>query len=272
MDGDRSTTPSTSGKNGEQPAVNSAATDKGRVRREILIGTVAGLISGAIVSFFLTSTGHATIIAADHFWKAPNCSNPQWLLQVPDNSIFSSAYYFQQDSLVQFRLVHVPDFTVDGDLRTAWLQAWPSPSSSSNYIEWTFPSDYNVRLMCIVDGWTEDSETYDRTLPIGKATIYTTNTSKHVPAIGEPVQSRNCSPGHVSFKDYFKRYSYEWQGVTFNCDTNNVVLHIDGVSKASIKRRGSMLSKIQFYDSPRSLTGLSEVRFYYCPTMLCFLP
>jgi len=278
MDEDQAATPEAPGEGGQrnsnEPPIRVGDTKRRGRRADTFTGLLIGIVSGALVSFFLTATGHASEVAADHFWEMPSCSNPQWLMQVPDDSVFSSAYYFQQDNLPHFQIMHAPGSTVDGDVRTAWLQAWPSPSSRSNYIEWAFPSNYNIRLICVVDGWTEDSDTYNGTLPIGNATIYTTDSAKKAPAIGAPAHSRNCPKRRVSFKDYFGGYTYEWQPISFACDTNNVILYIRGVSRSSIDLRlhKHTLSEIKFYDSHRWLTGLSEIRFYYCPAILCFLP
>jgi hypothetical protein len=243
------------------------------------VGILTGVISGALVAFFLSSTGQATLTATRDGFAAPTCSNPQWLLQVPDNQIFSSAYYVQADSIPGYDEYHSPGNTIDGNLETSWLQAWPSLTTnmgrkSSDYIEWSFSQPRNVRLICIVDGWSENSTTYKRTLPIGTATTYVTN-SEIPPHDGSPQPSGTCSGSTTRFKDYLGRrglmgFAYQWQPIGFRCVTDNIVLHIDQVSKSSMLNRPNLaLHQLDGKVSP--LVGLSEVRFYYCPAFLCAL-
>ncbi len=240
---------------------------------------VAGILTGTLVAFFLTATGQATLTAIRDGFARPTCSNPQWLLQVPDNQIFSNAYYIQSDTIPGYGEYHRPGDTIDSDLGTSWLQLWPSPTThlgkrSSDYIEWSFSQPHNVRLICIVDGWTEDRITYSQTLPIETATIYVTN-SGISPPHGSPHSSRICSSETTRFKDYLERggqleFAYQWQPVEFQCVTDNIVLHIDHVSVTSmLKRHNLALSQLNGQWFP--LTGLSEVRFYYCPAFLCVL-
>src|SRR5690242_12019482 len=120
-------------------------------RRDWLIGIVTGVISGVLVSFYLTATGQATWIALRHGFATPTCTNPEWLLQVPDSEVFTVAYYVQKDRIPNYEQYHVASSTVDGDLNTSWLQFWPSPSAhlaggSSDYVEWSFAQPYDVRL------------------------------------------------------------------------------------------------------------------------------
>jgi hypothetical protein len=252
--------------------------------KDIFVGILTGLISGIVVAFYLTPTGQAAVTAVRDGVRdqaEPTCSNPQWLLQVPDNSIFASSYYFQKDNIPSYGVAHTPGLTVDGNLRTAWLQFWPSPTTksardNSDYIEWTFSNRYDIRLICIIDGWTEDNTTYEDTLPIGTATTYTSNSNIPAPHIGNPVVSRQCSRSRQSFSDYLHRkgleYTFEWQPIPFRCLTNNVVLHIDGVSARSVLFRNGELADSQLGSYRAPLAGLSEIRFYYCPSALCFLP
>ncbi len=248
----------------------------------LISGIVSGLLTSILVSFYFTATGQATLIAITHHLAKPSCNDPQWLLQVSDNGIFANAYYFQQDTIPGYRSLHTPNSTIDGDLNTAWLQFWPSPSThspnkNSDYIEWTFPQRYDVRLICIVDGWTEDSTTYVATLPIGTAKVYVTNPTTAIPPIGLPSISDHCASRTQPFTDYLGkdgsiRDSYQWQGVPFHCNTSNIVLHIMRVSNSSMNYREGHLAQAQLGKYKAPLTGLSEIRFYYCPAMLCFLP
>jgi len=244
------------------------------------IGVATGLISGIVVAFYLSATGQASLTAVRHFFTKPSCSNPQWLLQVPDNEIFTSAYYEQLDEIPGYRSFHVASNTIDGDLSTSWLQLWPSPSThlgagSSDYIEWSFAQPYNIRLICVVDGWAEDLKTYTDTLPIGTATVYVTNEAVP-PMVGSPSRSNICTSEHVGFQDYLQKngnvtFTYQWQPVPFYCKTSDVVLRIESVSQASMTLRSGHLIDSSVNGDTAPLTGLSEIKFYYCPTVLCWL-
>jgi hypothetical protein len=249
------------------------------LRNGWLIGIVTGLVTGTMVTFFLSPTGQAGLTAVrDHLTK-PTCDNPQWLMQVPDDEIFSSAYYMQHDTIQQYGLYHTPENTVDGNLTTSWLQIWPSPTTSmgprsSDYIEWTFPYSYDLRLICIVNGWTEDSITYKQTLPIGSATVYATNPGIQPPNVGSPVPITTCPVSTAVFRDYDTGadslgFIYQWQPVAYRCLTRGIVLHIDSVASAS-NRPDLAISEVVGANRGH-LVGLSEVRFYYCPALLCKL-
>ena len=167
-----------------------------------LIGLLTGLISGVVVSFYLSATGQAALTAARHGLTRPSCSDPQWLLQVPDSDVFASAYYVQYDKIQGYDNFHAASNTVDGDLSTSWLQSWPSPTTysgarDSDYIEWSFAQAYNIKLICVVDGWAADLPTYRDALPIGTATVYVTNEGVP-PMVGSPRPSDICTSRRAS--------------------------------------------------------------------------
>ena len=243
-----------------------------------VIGIVTGLLSGAIVAFVPTASGQSTLARVSGFLAKPTCDDPRWLVQIPDSDIFAAAYYEQRDGIPDYDLYHAPQNTVDGDLRTSWLQLWPSfttslGSKSSDYIEWQFPRAYKLRLICVIDGWTEDDITYYRTLPVGTATVYVTNPDSNPPRSGSPAPERGCPVRVQRFADYLApheelSYTYQWQPIEFSCRARDVVLHIDTVDAQSIKDRPQLaLSELDGVKRP--ITGISEIRFYYCPTMLC---
>lgn len=132
-------------------------------------GNRSGVISGAIVTFAITATGHSTgmrIWQMVHGTKSPSCADPGWLLQVPDDPILANSWYATRDSLPHYGTLHTPDLTVDNNVRTAWLQWWPTSGlsksvSSGNYITWSFAQSYDIRLVCILNGWAEDSTTFN---------------------------------------------------------------------------------------------------------------
>ena len=241
-----------------------------------LSGLISGVISGALVSFALTPTGHALGVYAFELDPTPNCNNPQWLMQVPDDQIFSNSYYFSPDTLPYYGILHVPDSSTDSNLRSSWLQWWPTANMnggnrSDNWITWSFPHKYDIRLVCIIDGWTEDSNTYQSTLPIGKATIYSSYASNSKVGIYQL-----CPPIATQFADFINNYTYQWQATSFNCATNSITLRIDSVDKTSTKARVGHLDMVP--EPPPNnkikmpLVGLSEVRFYYAPAILSHLP
>jgi hypothetical protein len=236
-----------------------------------LVGLITGLITSVAIAFYLTPTGQATLTALRHLVVKPTCANQQWLLQVPDNEIFANAYYIQSDTIPNYSVYHRPNYTIDGDLGTAWLQQLPA-GQRSNWIEWSFNQRYDIRLICVVDGWAEDSRTYARTYPIGTASVYATNPDKAQPRSGPLPASPTCPDATTKFKDYlqpngFVNDGYQWQSVSFHCLTSNIVLYIDSVSGKSVKNR-----RHDVWGPPQPLTGISEIRFYYCPTILCWLP
>lgn len=171
-----------------------------------VIGVATGLISGIVVAFYLSATGQAALTAVRNRLARPSCSDPQWLLQVPDSNVFASAYYLQFDHLEGYSSFHSASNTVDGDLNTSWLQSWPSPTTysgarDSDYIEWSFAQAYNIRLICVVDGWAADLPTYRSTLPIGTASVYVTDEGLP-PMVGSPRQSDICTSRRAGFQDY----------------------------------------------------------------------
>jgi hypothetical protein len=236
-----------------------------------LVSLITGFIASISIAFYLTPTGQATLTAARHLLAKPTCANQQWLLQVPDNDIFASAYYINSDSILGYSTYHLPSYTIDGNVSTAWLQRLPTTGNTSSYIEWSFNRRYDIRLICVVDGWAEDSRTYARTYPIGTGTFYTANPDGRLLRTGSLQASPSCPRVTAKFKDYLQTRSfvndaYQWQGVSVHCLTGNVVLYIDGVSRTSFRNRRHVV-----WGPAEPLTGISEIRFYYCPTILCWL-
>jgi hypothetical protein len=229
-------------------------------------GIVSGVISGAIVTFAITATGHSSgvrLLQMVRLAKPPTCTNPGWLMQVPDDQILANSWYAQLDRLPNYKTVHTPDLTVDGNVRTAWLQWWPTTGlstnpSSGNYITWSFAQSYDVRLVCILNGWEEDSTTFNNAEPVKSATI------------------GNSAPGclgtHVKLKVH--TYSYTWNPVrlSHSHSTRLLCLQISRVYRVK-KTRINCVPGPQGHVHPcRMLTGLSEVRFYYSPAPLDRVP
>jgi hypothetical protein len=251
----------------------------------LISGIISGVISSALVSFLLTPTGDATLIYITHLDPTPNCANHQWLLQVPSDQIFANSYYIQDDEIAGYGDFHVPDYSIDGSLRTAWLQWWAGATrldkkkkyeKTHDYITWSFLHPYDIRLVCIIDGWTEDSTTYESTLPIGTATIYSIISQK----AAVPKVSSKCPKRSGHFTDYFDKFAYRWQGISFSCKTTEIELHIDSVKLQSINDRRKTLVDTPTCDNenqkcplkPLPLVGLSEVQFYYSPGILSHMP
>jgi hypothetical protein len=230
-------------------------------------GILTGIISGALVAFSVTPTGHSLEVHASQFRGHPTCSDPKWLLQVPDSQIFSDSFFVNSD--------HSPALTIDGDLRSAWLQWWPTNDlnkgtsrKNNNLIYWVFPQQYDVRLVCVVDGWMDNDLTYKETLPISGAALL-----KIKPGVPVPVPDNVCRNPHA-FKDFIKQgTSYQWQGINVDYATQGLALVICDVSPESEKSRPDLeMAPVPGLDNvSRPLVGLSEIRFYYVPDF-CIWP
>ena len=258
-----------------QTAASGTASEAKKKRRRLPqglgVGLFTGLVTSTLIAVYFTPTGQASLTAARHWFAKPTCANQQGLLQVPVSDVFANAYYDYWDTIPGYSVYHRPNYTIDGDLGTAWLQPWATSVKPSSYIEWAFNQRYDIRLICVVDGWTEDSKTYALTYPIGTATVYATNLGNPPPRIGRPLTSPLCPSLKATFRNYLLRNSfvkdpYQWQPVGFHCLTDNIVLFITGVAGEAV-RNGKLI-----WGNPEPLTGLSEVRFYYCPSALCWLP
>ena len=250
-------------------------------RSTLFWGIISGIISGALVSFSITATGHSVeIFTASWFYQHPTCDNPGWLLQVPDTQIFSGSSQYEGD--------HSPDLTVDGNLRSAWLQWWPkyglnngTSRPANNLIYWSFPQQYDVRLVCIVDGWMQNSTTYKITLPIGSAALSTAIPNHPVgtpnEACKKPIKFNGSLSQLIHFKDFLSQgASYEWQQFNVDYETQGLALAICGVSQKSVNDREEGQPSLEKFANPENnapspLVGLSEIRFYYAP-YICAWP
>jgi hypothetical protein len=228
----------------------------GNVKSMMVNGIIPGIVSGLIVSFSFTPTGHATGIFFFDGDPTPSCDNPQWLLQVPDDQISANPAFEAVDKFQYYGIVHTADYTIDGSVRTAWLQWWPIYGfKAKSYISWSFQQRYDVRLLCIVDGWTADSYTYDSTMPIKTAAVV----------------ASGCSDVPVRFRHL--GYAHTWQPVELSCGKIGTVFLYPGSAYS--------LSGQMDRDSPycvpepkpyqykcEPLMGISEVRIYYSPGAL----
>lgn len=209
-----------------------------------VLGIVIGLwttAGGKSTEAYLTSSG------------TPTCANPKWLLQVPDSQIYANAFY-----------VHEPysaNLTIDGDQNTAWLQWWPTTGFNGskpgdNYIEWDFsPSNYNLRLICIADGWNQDLPAYDSVELIRKATI-------DLEVNGCPVYVKKFRNNRFTGSS-----PAEWQQVKVLCRTSKVRLVVNSTYNA-VSPRCATPPPDERTIGCLPLTGISEVRFYYSPDWL----
>ena len=115
---------------------------------------------------------------------------------------------------------------------------------------------YNLRLICIVDGWTQDNLTYNSTEPIRQATI--------------DLLSKQCPFYDKTFNN--NGFDIVWQPVRVSCDTSQVRLYLNSVYGAG--------SKAPMCVPPppgtkaagcRELTGISDIRFYYSPVPISLI-
>lgn len=218
---------------------------------------------GKVISAFVAGTGLVLAISSTAGGKStesyvmgsgtPSCADPKWLLQVPDSQIYASAFY-----------VHEPfsaNKTVDGDQNTAWLQWWPTTDFAGNkpglnYIQWIFsPSTYNLRLICVADGWNQDIVAYDSTKPIRAATI-------RFGGNGCPVYQKTFSNN-----GFAGGLPAEWQQVNVLCRTSQVRLVVDSTYNAVTPLCVAPPSNMGTAKC-EPLTGISEIRFYYSPDWL----
>lgn len=270
-DNDRSSTaPKPENGAGSQPAGNKESRRlrsgfAAWCRSNLWGGIVSGLISGAILTFVITATGHSTglrILQIAGEAKPPSCNDPGWLLRVPDDQILGNSWYAARDTLPYYKTLHTPDLTVDDNLRSAWLQWWPTDAystsaSSGNYITWSFAQEYDIRLVCILNGWDEDSATFNSVDPVKYATI--------------GYAAPGCAATRVKLSIHTYTYSWNPAKLSRNHPTRSLCLQIREPYPENKK------NKKQLHCTPgpkdhklpcRPLTGISEVRFYYSPSPL----
>jgi hypothetical protein len=223
--------------------------------REHKIGKIIGglvAISGLVLAVSTTSSGKS----AESYVLGrgtPTCADPKWLLQVPDSQIAVTAFYYHQP--------YSADLTIDGSQSTAWLQWWPTTDFNGykpgdNYIRWDFsPVQYNLRLICIADGWNRDILAWSATEPIRRATI--------------KLGSNGCPAYEKKFSNngFLGGFPAEWQQVRVLCRTSVVSLVVDSTYKAASPLCVSLPPGVGITGC-RPLTGISEVRFYYSPGVL----
>jgi hypothetical protein len=229
-------------------------------------GIVTGLITGALVTFSITATGHSTgarILQMVHVAGPPSCTDPGWLLQVPDDQILANSWYAATDTLEHYGTLHTPDLTVDGNPRSAWLQWWPTnglsnSASSGDYITWRFAESYDIRLVCILNGWEEDSNTFGSVEPVRYATI-----GDKAPA---------CSGTSATLTTH--TYSYFWNEAKLSRGhpTAELCLQIKGTYPVNMKQLDWVPGPKGHERPYRAMTGISEVRFYYSPSVLDWMP
>jgi len=229
-------------------------------------GIVTGLVTGALVTFAVTATGHSTgtrILQMVHLAGAPSCTDPGWLLQVPNDQILANSWYAAKDTLKDYSTLHTPDLTVDGNPRSAWLQWWPTDGlnnspSSGNYIIWRFAESYDVRLVCILNGWDEDSTTFNSIQPVKYVTI-----GDKAPA---------CSGTSATLST--STYSYFWNNVKLphNHPTSELCLQIKGTYPVNADQLNFAPGPTRHELPKRAMTGISEIRFYYSPSVLDWTP
>jgi hypothetical protein len=216
-----------------------------------VISLIVSVVSLVIALLATTSGKSAESYILDS--ATPTCSDPNWLVQVPDDQISVSAFYYYQSD--------TPDHTINGDPNTAWLQWWPTADfggnrPTDNYIEWDFsPLMYNLRLICVADGFNSNIVAYDSTEPIRKATIYLGGND--CPIYGKTFSNNGFMGG----------FPAEWQPVKVLCRASLVRLVVDSTYSAVTplcepSPLGAGTTEC------RPLTGISQVKFYYSPDWL----
>lgn len=224
-------------------------------RRVTVGGIISGLlaISGIVIGLLATAGGRS---AESYLMDTgtPTCADPKWLLQVPDSQIYASAFYVREP--------YSANQTIDNNPNMAWLQWWPTKAfhgnkPADNYIQWDFsPYNYNLRLICIVDGWNQDILTYDGTELIRKAAIH--------------LGGSRCPVYEKTFRKngFMGGLPTEWQEVKVLCKTSVVRLVVDSTYKTVTAPLCVTLPSDIGTMRCLPLTGISEVRFYYSPDLL----
>jgi len=198
-----------------------------------------------------------------HQAKPPSCTDPGWLLRVPDDQILANSWYAALDTLPHYGTLHTPDLTVDGNVRSAWLQWWPTnglskSASSGNYITWSFAQSYDVRLVCILNGWAEDSTTFNSVEPVKYATI--------------GYKAPGCTGTPVKLNAHTYTYSWNKAKLLHNYPTRSLCLQIREPYPENMKQLHCTPGPKGHKLPCRPLTGISEVRFYYSPSPLDWVP
>jgi hypothetical protein len=268
-DGPGSTAPDSKDQSGTPPERHKSWLRK-KLSSPWISGILTGLITGVLVTFAITPTGHSSEFRLSQIVKpekSPTCTDPGWLLQVPDDQILANSWYQATDNVQDYKTLHTPDLTVDGNPRSAWLQWWPASGiddspGSGNYITWSFAQSYDIRLVCILNGWDEDSHTFNSAEPVKSATIGN--------------KAPGCSGNQTKLTTH--SYTYAWNEVKLSHShpTSLLCLQItapyhetyqtDGQLRCAPVPQGSKGSPC------RLLTGISEVRFYYSPSLLNWVP
>jgi len=220
------------------------------------IATGIGLslsIFAIALTLLLTQTGQSALTYAVDLGAKPTCLHPRWLLEVPNSQISVTAFYVPRP--------YFANQTVDGNLNTAWLQWWPTTDFGSykpgdNYVQWNLSNAYNLRLICVMDGWTQDILTYNSTEPIHKAVFDLLD---------------RCPLYEKTFTN--KGFTTTWQPVRVDCKTGKVRLYLKSVYRPASATPycvppppGTLVTHC------RKLTGISEIRFYYSPGPLSLAP
>lgn len=223
-----------------------------------VIGTGIGLllsILGIALTLILTQTGQSIKNYIANPARKATCLHPRWLLPVPDNQISVSAFYVPRP--------HFANKTVDGNPNTAWLQWWPTTDfygyeQGDNYIQWNLPNTYNLRLICVMDGWTQDTLTYHATEPVRKAAIDLLN--------------KHCARYSKTF--YNKGFATIWQPVRVYCKASKVRLYVKSVYHQQAIATPYCVPPPLGTEANgcRRLTGISEIKFYYSPGPLSAVP
>jgi hypothetical protein len=220
----------------------------GQARSSGTVLGIVGILAGIVVAFVVTATGHSTWSRAGSLISGaqPTCSDPKWLLQLPSNQIVSASAIYVHES-------DDPNMTIDGSRDTAWLQWWPTSdfknyTPQNNRIAWKLSSSgtYGLRLICIVNGWAQNTLTYGKTEPIRNATIDPNN--------------KQCPPHDETLANAY----ITWQPVNVSCKTSKVTLYVRSTYRPT---------RIPYCAPPpdglapgcRPLTGISEIKFYYSP-------
>jgi hypothetical protein len=165
----------------------------------------------------------------------PTCDDPGWLREVNIEQAFP--YYLpNRDS-------HPGEHSWDGDPTTAWLQNWPTPGD--DLIAWRFQRPEDVRLVCVLSGWTSDINTYTTTGRLKRIKLTSPGCSDKILVL----------PNYVSPGGKVEAPAWNYFSIRFSCDTQRVNPHVTlwirsvypPSSEGESRQRNVAISEITFY-------------------------
>jgi hypothetical protein len=179
------------------------------------------------VARFKWDVEHTTVTGAPS-----SCKDTGWLREIEVTN--ASAFY-------EFN-AHPARYSFDQDRRvTAWRQ--PIHDNHKNYIIWTLStnpaSTHHVRLICIINGWSQNYDTYRNTGRVHKVHVVGLKHEK-------PLAREGCDKTR-RLKDTPPERVGAVVSIRFDCDAHSVRLTILSTYDGLAKRNDVAISDVRFY-------------------------